>query len=95
MATKSVGNVNIDQKMRERGYLTAKEVSQRTGKDISTVYRWLDNGEVVGEEVLGHRYINLRSLIDKVGIQGSVLLGLISQEQADKIVKEQKQGKKE
>lgn len=85
----------IDQKMREKGYLTAKEVSQRTGKDISTVYRWLDNGEVQGEEVLGHRYINLRSLIDKVGIQGSVLLGLISQEQADKIVKEQKSGKKE
>lgn len=75
--------LNPDAVLRAKGYVPASEIAQRLGKDISTVYRWLDNDEVEGEEVMGRRYVLLRSVIvEKVGVRQSVLLGLITEDQA-------------
>lgn len=75
----------IDSKLRAQGFVTVKEVSDRLGKDISTVYRWIEEGEIEGEDVMGRRYILLRSVVTKIGTRASVLLGLITDEQAKKI----------
>lgn len=76
-------SVDVVARMRAKGYLPAKEVSKRVGKDISCVYRWLDSGEVEGMDVVGRRFVQLRSLVvNKVGIEASVVLGLITEQQA-------------
>lgn len=78
--------MDMDQKMRQKGYEPVTDIAKRLGKDISTVYRWLDSGEVEGEDVMGRRYVLLRSVIvNKVGIRGAVLLDLITEEQAKKL----------
>lgn len=83
MANQKVPKANPDAVLRAKGYVPASEIARRLGKDISTVYRWLDAGEVDGEEVMGRRYVLLRSVIvEKVGVKQSVLLGLITEEQA-------------
>lgn len=82
MTTKQV-KADPDAVLRSKGYVPVAEMAKRLGKDISTVYRWVDNGEVEGEEIMGRRYILLRSVItEKVGVRQSVLLGLITEEQA-------------
>ncbi len=79
---------DVDATLRAKGYIPVVEMAKRLGKDISTVYRWIDNGEVEGEEFMGHRYVLLRSVIvDKVGIRQSVLLNLITEEQAKQLNK--------
>lgn len=74
--------VDIESKLREQGYISAREVSERTGKDISTIYRWMDEGEVDSETVMGRRYVLVRSLIIKVGVKASELLGFTTDEQS-------------
>lgn len=88
---KDEDSVDVNARMRAKGFIPAKEVSKRVGKDISAVYRWLDAGEVVGMDVVGRRYVNLASLVvSKVGIEASVVLGLITEQQAKELAKNSK-----
>jgi len=80
---KQLGMTGPEAELRKKDDVAATEIAQRLGKDISTVHRWMDSAEVEGETIMGRRYILLRSVIvEKVGVRESVLIGLITEEQA-------------
>lgn len=81
VATSKKPKLDFDSKVRAQGYVTVREVSERTGKDPSTIYRWIEEGSVQGLEVLGKHYVLFRSLINHVGLEASVIIGLITRDQ--------------
>lgn len=84
---KQVQERGPDAELRKKGYVPAAEIARRLGKDISTVHRWMDNGDVEGEVIMDRRYVLLRSVIvEKIGVRQSVLIGLITEEQAKQFV---------
>ena len=49
------------------GYVTAKYVAAKLGKNVSTIYRWLDSGQITGMRVGKLRYVKIESLIGYLG----------------------------
>jgi predicted DNA-binding transcriptional regulator AlpA len=78
----------IDAKMRRSGYLSVSEAAVKVGCNPSTISRWADEGGLRTITAMeSRRYVNVRDLVQKVGIEASVIVGLITQEQADQIRK--------
>lgn len=58
-------------------YLPVSDVAARTGRHVTTVYRWLDAGKVVGTTVAGHRFVLKSSLEEFLGPNASKVLKLV------------------
>lgn len=82
-----MGHPKQDKMLAAKGYLPARTVAEKMNRNITTVYRWLDDGNVQGVKIIGDRYVNVLSLVKYIGVQESVLLGLITQDEANKIPK--------
>ena len=55
--------------MRSKGWLLASECSRIVGKDVRTLYRWIDAGKVRGFKESGHRrYIKWPDVLKHIGI---------------------------
>lgn len=65
-----------DDLMRRQGFIPTREAANRLGRNITTIYRWVDAGKVEGTEVASRRYVNLKSLATFVGRDATQLLGL-------------------
>lgn len=81
--------------MRTKGFMPAMEVSNKLGNDISTVYRWVDDGKVEGMQVGTRRYVKVISLVNHLGLDTARIFGIITDDQAKTLAKAQKtQGSK-
>ncbi len=87
MVAKKSEAVDMEARLRSRGYVPVKDVAALVDADITTVKRWISNREVEGELIKGRHYVLWRSVIFKLGVKQSVLMGLISDEQA-KLIEE-------
>lgn len=85
--------VNQAEVMRSRGYITAREASEKMGMDIASIYRWLETGEVDGVKVGVKRYVSKASLVKKLGIKVAVIFGIITEAEG-KVIQEAKKEKK-
>jgi hypothetical protein len=66
-------------RMRVLGYITAKEVAERTGKNLVTIYGWLKDGRVEGQQVEGRFwYVRVSSLICHLRPLGAQAAGLVA-----------------
>lgn len=65
--------------MRSKGFLAATEVAERCGVHVSTVYSWIEKGDVEGERIGNRRYVSFASLVKYMGVEQSMLLGLIKE----------------
>ena len=74
----------LQQKMEAQGYRSVKQVAGLVGCSVYTVYRWLKHGQLEGEQVLGHWFVSMDSLIIKVGANTAQMLGL-TKEQPDAV----------
>jgi hypothetical protein len=68
-----------DDLMRKQGFIPTREAANKLGRNITTIYRWVDAGKVEGTEVASRRYVNLKSLAAFVGKDAAQLLGLGSE----------------
>lgn len=75
-------------KMRSEGKITPREVSKTIGVHIITVYRWISDGDVKGEKVLGHYYLDRMSIARKIGVKAAVITQLITRAEAEKLAEE-------
>tara|TARA_R100000458_G_C8038678_1_gene90984 strand:- start:167 stop:388 length:222 start_codon:yes stop_codon:yes gene_type:complete len=50
-----------------KGYAPASDVAKKINTHVSTVYRWVDAGEVDGIRVGKRRYVHLESLFSFLG----------------------------
>lgn len=63
--------------MRSKGWLLASECSRIIGKDVRTLYRWIDAGKVDGFKESGHRrYIKWADVLSHMGSEKCNALGL-------------------
>lgn len=63
--------------MRNKGWLLASECSRIIGKDVRTLYRWIDAGKVGGFKESGHRrYIKWADVLRHMGSEKCNALGL-------------------
>lgn len=53
--------------MRQRGFVTVKEIATKLGITKTTVYRWVEQGKVAEERIGAARYISLSSLAQHLG----------------------------
>jgi len=76
-------NTNVNAKrlpqvemMREKGYVSVSDASNRAGVTVFTIYRWVSAGKVEGLLVGRHWYVQLDSLIKYVGPKAAALLDM-------------------
>lgn len=60
--------------MRQRGFITVKEIAAKIGITKTTVYRWVEQGKVAEERVGAARYISLASLVQHLGPTAAKML---------------------
>lgn len=78
----------VVEKMREEGRITPREASKTLGVHIITIYRWISDGDVTGQKVLGHYYLDRLSIARKVGIKAALITQLITRAEAEKLAEE-------
>ncbi len=60
------------------GFLTAQEASDRAKVARTTILRWVEDGEVQGEQVGRYWYVKAESLADKLPIfRDRILRGIV------------------
>ncbi len=71
--------------LRTKGYIPASEVAQKLGMHINSVYRWINEGEVVSMKLGNKRFIKLGSLVGKIGKEAALAVGLIAQPTTEEV----------
>lgn len=64
------------EKMRAAGYVAASDAAKALGVTVFTLYRWAEARKVIGMKITGRWYFERQSLVDYVGADGAILLGL-------------------
>lgn len=75
---------NVESKFRAAGYISMDEAAKRIGVHYDTIRRWAESKEVVSIQST-KTWVHVGSLAKKFGLEASVLVGLISQEHANKL----------
>lgn len=88
-ATKSKPRqVEQTKRMREQGYIPIDEAATRSGLNRQTIWQYVGRDRVVAGKKLGHKwFVHLGSLVQKIGVEESVMIGLINEEQAEQLRK--------
>lgn len=56
------------------GWVLCSEAARLTKHAVQTLYRWVDAGKVVGDQVAGYRrYVKWSSLLDHLGPEATAL----------------------
>jgi excisionase family DNA binding protein len=83
---KAAGGSSIQEKMRAVGYITVYEAAKRIGCDAATIMRWADSGDIRSIRAMERkRFVAVSDLALKVGLEASVMIGLITAEQAKQL----------
>lgn len=78
---------HVDQSvvMRAHGYVSASEISAKTGFSLTTIQRWVTDEEVISKKLGNTRYILLSSVIDnKVDRETAKMFGLLPSDEPAK-----------
>lgn len=67
---------DLDVKMFEKGYASARLVSRKLGRDIATVHRLAREGRLRQVQVGEQRFVEIASVLEYAGADGVVLLDL-------------------
>lgn len=78
----------VVEKMRDEGCISPREASKILGVHIITVYRWISDGDVTGQKIMGRYYLDRLSIARKVGIKAALITQLITRAQAEKLAEE-------
>jgi excisionase family DNA binding protein len=62
--------------MRKRGYLLISEAARKLGRPNQTLYRWIEEGKVVGFREGYRRYVKWGSVLKHLGPQAAEMRGL-------------------
>lgn len=65
------------ERMKNSGYMPAKDVAKKLGVSIHTVYGWIRGNKVIADKSLGIWYVKVDSLIETIGRSGAISAGFI------------------
>lgn len=67
MTTEAKPKLSMKERLAKRGLVPMSVGAEEVGVSRATVYRWVDDALVDGEQVAGQRYVNLKSLREYAG----------------------------
>lgn len=79
--------------MRSRGYILAKKLSDALGVNHSTVYRWITDGKVKDKKIGRFHYVEIGSLIQHLGADAVLTLGVVTKDEIAAVEKASRQKK--
>ncbi len=68
-----------DRLLREAGFAPGTEIAKKLGINRSTLFRWVEKGEVEGMMLSGKRYVRVSMVITKVTPAVAKIVGLVSE----------------
>ena len=69
--------------LRRQGFCLARDAAKNAGVDITTIYRWMEDGKVTTKKVCGFRYVALVDIVKMIGgMEMAVTMGVITPEEA-------------
>ncbi len=63
------GNPKLDERMRRQGFLPIPEAANLACVSASTMYRWIDEGEVEAKDVGTRVYVDRKSVVRRSGVE--------------------------